>query len=416
MPHIPRRIARIVVAASARRPATAPRRCYDRRSPAMRIVVTAEYHYLATADGVMVDGKCDYAYWAQLLEVFDEVGVFSRLTPGAVPAAARAVEGPGVTLLPAPDFVATRGLVTAAPGLAAAAWRAARAGDVFLLHAPGVMASALRPALALARKPYGVEVVGDPRGSLHGAGRVLTALRGLAGRELRSMVAGAAATRYVTRAHLQARFPPRPGTPSFVVSDAFIPDAIFDGAPATITDEPTLALGFVGALHRPYKGLDVLLAALAQTGRPHTLDVVGDGALRPALAAQATRLGLDGRVRFLGALPSGAPVYDFLRGRAALVQPSRTEGLPRSLLEGMALGLPCVATPVGGVPELLGAGELVAVDDAAGLARAIDALGADPARRRRLAVANRELAREYAAGVSRATMRRFHQALRDAAA
>jgi|JI10StandDraft_1071094.scaffolds.fasta_scaffold02711_6 phosphatidylinositol alpha-1,6-mannosyltransferase len=381
----------------------------------MKVVVTAEYHYLATDDGVMVDGKCDYAYWAQLLDVFDEVGVFSRLTAAARPAAARAVEGPGVTLLPAPDFVATRGLIRAAPGLAAAAQRAARAGDVFLLHAPGVMATALHPALRLARKPYAVEVVGDPRGSLDGAGRVLTALRGLAGRELAVMVAGAATTRYVTRHHLQDRYPPRPGTPSFVVSDAFVPDAIFAGPPAAITDEPVLALGFVGALHRPYKALDVLLDALARTTRPHTLDVVGDGGLRPQLEAQAARLGLGARVRFLGLLPSGAPVYDFLRGRAALVQPSRTEGLPRSVLEAMALGLPCLATPVGGVPELVGPGELVAVDDAAGLARAIDALAADPARRRRLALANRELARNYAAGVSRATMRRFHQALRDAA-
>lgn len=381
----------------------------------MRIVVTAEYHYLATRDGVMVDGKCDYAYWAQLLEVFDEVGVFSRLAPGEVPAAARAVEGPGVTLLSAPDFVATRGLVRAAPGLAAAAWRAARWGDVFLLHAPGVMATALRPALALARKPYGVEVVGDPRGSLDGAGRVLTALRGLAGRELASMVAGASATRYVTRRHLQERYPPRAGTPTFVVSDAFIPDAIFAREPAAITDDATLALGFVGALHRPYKGLDVLLDALARTTRPHTLAIAGDGALRPSLEAQAQRLGLAARVQFLGALPSGARVYDFLRGRAALVQPSRTEGLPRSLLEGMALGLPCLATPVGGVPELLDRAELVPVDDADALARAIDALGADPARRRRLAVSNRELARDYASAVSRATMRRFHQALRDVA-
>ncbi|HVV86798.1 MAG TPA: glycosyltransferase [Kofleriaceae bacterium] len=382
----------------------------------MKVVVTAEYHYLATDDGVMVDGKCDYAYWAQLLDVFDEVGVFSRLVPGEPSPSARPVEGPGVRLLAAPDFVATRGLFRAAPGLARAAWRAAGEGDAFLLHAPGVMASALRPAIAVRRKPYAVEVVGDPSRSLDGAGRALTALRGLAGRDLASMVAGAAATRYVTRRHLQERYPPRAGTPSFVVSDAFIPDEIFHRAPATIRDEPVLALGFVGALHRPYKALDVLLDALARTTRPHTLDVVGDGALRPSLEEQAARLGLGPRVRFLGALPSGAPVYDFLRGRSALVQPSRTEGLPRSLLEGMALGLPCLATPVGGLPELLGADELVPVDDAGALARAIDALGADAPRRRRLALANRDLAREYAAGVSRMTMRHFHQALRDAAA
>ena len=55
----------------------------------MKVVVTAEYHYVATADGVLVDGKCDYAYWAQLLDVFDEVAVFSRLAPGPRDAALR---------------------------------------------------------------------------------------------------------------------------------------------------------------------------------------------------------------------------------------------------------------------------------------------------------------------------------------
>lgn len=380
----------------------------------MRLVVSSEFHYRATPRGALIDGKCDYAYWAQFLAVFDEVRVFSRLGPGVDAPGMKPVEGPGVRLVPAPDFVATRGLAAALPGLAAAAWRAAGQGDVFLLHAPGVMASALRPAVVARRKPYGVEVVGDPYEALIGAGRVLSGLRGVAARELRAMVAGACATRYVTQAQLQRRYPPRPGTPSFAISDAYIPDAVVAGPGAVIADEPVLALGFVGALFRPYKGLDVLLDALARTARPHTLAVAGDGQLRAGLEAQAARLGLGDRVRFLGALPPGAPVYDFLRTRAAFIQPSRTEGLPRSLLEAMAVGLPALATAVGGVPELLDADELVPVEDAGALAAAIDRLAADPARRRRLAAENRQKVARYAATPAQAEMRRFFEAIRDA--
>ncbi|MEZ4403761.1 MAG: glycosyltransferase [Kofleriaceae bacterium] len=379
----------------------------------MKVVVSSEFHYRSTPRGVMIDGKCDYQYWARLRDVFEEVLVFSRLAPGALTATMRPVEGPGVRLVAAPDFVTT-GALGAFPGLAVAAARAARAGDVFLLHAPGVMASALRPAVALARKPYAVEVVGDPVASLDGAGRILTALRGLAGRELRAMVAGACTTRYVTTAQLQRRYPPRPGTPTYAVSDAFIPDALLAEPGAPVDDAPTLALGFVGSLFRPYKGLDVLLDALALTARPHTLEVVGDGQLRAGLEARATALGLTSRVRFRGALPPGAPVYEFLRTRTAFVQPSRTEGLPRSLLEAMAVGLPCLATAVGGVPELLEPPELVAVEDAKGLAAAIDALAADPARRRRLAAANRTRVASYAATPSQAAMRAFYASLRAA--
>ena len=84
----------------------------------MRVVVTSEFHYRATARGVMVDGKCDYAYWAQLLAVFDEVQVFARLAPGDQTPTMQPVEGPGVSVIAAPDFVGTRGLVPALPGLA----------------------------------------------------------------------------------------------------------------------------------------------------------------------------------------------------------------------------------------------------------------------------------------------------------
>lgn len=380
----------------------------------MRIVVSSEFHYRATPRGVMIDGKCDYAYWAQLLAVFDEVRVFARLAPGELTPTMKPVEGPGVALVAAPDFVSTHGLAGAVPGLAAAAWRAAASGDAFLLHAPGVMASALRPALVARRRRYGVEVVGDPYQALVGAGRVLTALRGVAGRDLRSMVAGACATRYVTQAQLQQLYPPRAGTPSFAISDAYIPDAVVAGPGAVIADDAVLALGFVGALFRPYKGLDVLLAALARTARPHTLAVAGDGQLRAGLEAQAAQLGLGDRVRFLGALPPGAPIYDFLRTRTAFVQPSRTEGLPRSLLEAMAVGLPCLATAVGGVPELLDPDELVPVEDVAALAAAIDRLADDAPRRRRLAAANRAKVARYAATPAQAEMRRFFEAIRDA--
>jgi phosphatidylinositol alpha-1,6-mannosyltransferase len=379
----------------------------------MRVVVTSEFHYRATGRGVMVDGKCDYAYWAQLLAVFDEVRVFARLAPGDLTPTMQPVEGPGVSVVAAPDFVGTHGLVQALPGLAAAARRASASGEAFLLHAPGVMATVLRPLLLARGQRYSVEVVGDPLHALVGAGP-LAMLRGVGARDLRSMVAGARATRYVTQAQLQRIYPPRPGAPTFAISDAYIPDAVFDGAGATITDEPVLALGFVGALFRPYKGLDVLLDALARTARPHTLEVVGDGQLRAGLEAQAARLGLGARVRFLGALPPGEAVYRFLRTRAAFVQPSRTEGLPRSLLEAMAVGLPALATAVGGVPELLDADELVRVEDAGALAQAIDRLAADPARRRRLAAENRQKVARYAATPAQAEMRRFFEAIRDA--
>lgn len=155
---------------------------------------------------------------------------------------------------------------------------------------------------------------------------------------------------------------------------------------------------FVGRLER-VKGVDVLLDALALLARaghhPH-LDVVGEGSEREALAAQAARLGLTGRVRFLGRL-APAEVAELRRGATALVLPSRYEGLALVLLEAWASGLPVVTTDAGAVPEVCRDGVdslVVPVGDAAALAGALERLLADPAAAARRAGLARRTAEE----------------------
>jgi colanic acid/amylovoran biosynthesis glycosyltransferase len=105
----------------------------------------------------------------------------------------------------------------------------------------------------------------------------------------------------------------------------------------------------------PGKGIDVLLdalASLARRGVAAEADVVGDGPDREWLAARIRELGLDGRVRLLGAA-SQERVRELLAGATAFCLPSFSEGVPVVLMEAMAAGLPVVATRITGVPELV---------------------------------------------------------------
>ncbi len=118
-----------------------------------------------------------------------------------------------------------------------------------------------------------------------------------------------------------------------------------------------------------WKGIDVLLDAVARLDRPAHLDVYGDGADRAALEAQARRAASS--VTFHGRV---SDVRERLLDADVFVLPSRAENLPIAILEAMAAALPVVATRVGGVPELVVDGQtglVVEPDDAVALANAL---------------------------------------------
>ncbi|HMQ31544.1 MAG TPA: glycosyltransferase [Chloroflexaceae bacterium] len=148
------------------------------------------------------------------------------------------------------------------------------------------------------------------------------------------------------------------------------------------------------------KGFDVLVdacALLRDRGVELECLIVGAGECGGALAAQIGRLGLEGRVRLLGPRPQGE-VAALVRGGAAFAAPcvvgadGNRDGMPTVLLEAMALGTPCVATDVTGIPELIDdgvSGLLVPQRDPAALASALERLLGDAALRLRLATAAR---------------------------
>jgi glycosyltransferase involved in cell wall biosynthesis len=110
---------------------------------------------------------------------------------------------------------------------------------------------------------------------------------------------------------------------------------------------------FVGRLS-PEKGVGDLLGAWAHLGDAARLKVVGDGPLAGLVRQAVAR---DGRIEFLGQQPR-ARVLELMREAGALAFPSRWfEGMPMVLLEALAVGLPVVASRLGGIPALIADGE-----------------------------------------------------------
>jgi len=165
-------------------------------------------------------------------------------------------------------------------------------------------------------------------------------------------------------------------------------------------DDETVVIGTVARLD-PVKDLGTLIRAVATVtrGSPHragepdrrapmALVIVGDGPERQRLEDLAVELGVGPHVRFLGHRDDARL---WLAGCDVYVNSSISEGVSLTILEGMAAGLPVVATRVGGTPEVIDAtcGRLVPSRDPLALAEALLDLASSPILRRELGQSGR---------------------------
>lgn len=153
------------------------------------------------------------------------------------------------------------------------------------------------------------------------------------------------------------------------------------------------------------KGYDRLLracAALMLEGERFECRIVGEGPLRAQLEALARELRLDGRVRFLGKMFHDDLIGEYASADlfAMLCMPASDDdrdGIPNTLIEGMAMQLPVVSTRFSGIPELVVDGEtglLVDIADHEGAVAALRALLRDAVLRQRLGAAGRRRVRD----------------------
>ncbi len=160
---------------------------------------------------------------------------------------------------------------------------------------------------------------------------------------------------------------------------AVIPNVVPSAQLAPRRPAGELHLLYLGLLSRDKGAYDLLQAmALLPASCPVRLHVGGNGDTA-AFTREIARLGLDQKVEFLGWV-SGERKVGLLNSCHAMVLPSYYEGLPMSVLEALAYGMAVIATPVGGVPEVVdnnSSGILVEPGDVQALAAAIERLAAD---------------------------------------
>ena len=168
------------------------------------------------------------------------------------------------------------------------------------------------------------------------------------------------------------------------------------------SSEPVVILSVARLVEK--KGTEILLEALARISPALQWRFVhvGGGPLLKSLQGRAARLGIEERVTWRGALTQDEVLAEYRKAdvfalASRIARDGDRDGLPNVIAEAQSQGLACVATRVSAIPELVRDGQtgiLVPENDAEALARALESLIADPARRRALGQAAQTRVRE----------------------
>jgi len=385
----------------------------------MRVTVTLEQRFDATPDGaIWTPSSFALPFWSRYLDVFSQVQVVARVREvPAPPAGARRSDGPDVRFLRVPHYLGMRQFVTRYNRIRAALDVAFEDKEAVVLRLASPIAGIVSRKLERTRYPYGVEVVGDPY-DVFAPGVVKHPLRPFLRwhltRQLRRQCQRACATAFVSERSLQRRYPSAPYALSTHYSSVELAaGSLLDAPrPRSSFDKSRFRLTFVGSLAQLYKAPDVLIDAVAQCvsdGLDLSLTIVGDGTYRNSLEARETARQLGDRIAFAGELPGGDAVREQLDRSDLFVLPSRTEGLPRAMIEAMARALPCVGSSAGGIPELLPPEDLVPPGDPIALAARIREFVTSTERLAIASARNLVKARDYREDVLRERRIRFYQ-------
>lgn len=231
--------------------------------------------------------------------------------------------------------------------------------DVLIIRLPSTIGSI---ALSLTKKsniPYIVEVVGCPYDTLSNYSLLGKIYAPFAMKKLKCHVLNAERVVYVTQKYLQSKYPSNGicMCASDVILTSFDETVMVDKKQRyqTINKNNIIHIATMGAVNVPYKGHDIVLKALSVLKnegitniRYHIAGLGGQERLRNI----CTEYDIENFVIFEGAIPHNE-INRFLKTIDIYVHPSRTEGLPRSIVEAMSVGCVCIGSNAGGIPELL---------------------------------------------------------------
>lgn len=263
------------------------------------------------------------------------------------------------------------------------------------------------------KKPYVVELVNDPESfvGMHYIWKQICA--GF----VRHMIKHSKGTAYVTKQYLQKKYPicSKNNTFQACYSSVEINEEDIYKEPVNYKKgKKFLIVHVANAISGYMKGHKTLIemaCILKQKGVSFEVRCIGDGTMVEEFRLYAKKCNVEKEVQFLGRINGKDNMLKELRRCHMMVFPTGSEGLPRAVIEAMAVGLPCISTPVGGIPELIERKYLFAPDDARGFADEVDRLINEPGELYDMGMKNLRMARTFSKKILQRKREAFYKKL-----
>lgn len=228
--------------------------------------------------------------------------------------------------------------------------------DIVILRVPTEMANFVHKYTLKQKKTLIVEVVGCPFDALWNHSLKGKAIAIPSMFSMKKLVKYSPNVIYVSNKFLQMRYPTKGnGIGCSDVRLENINDLALKERLEKIKGKNQFVIGTIGGYNVKFKCQDkvfLMLAYLKNRGIVNIRYELVGGGDNWRLKQLAQKYGVEEQVCFIGSL-SHELVFDWLDKIDCYIQPSKQEGLPRSVVEAMSRGLPCIGSTVGGIPELL---------------------------------------------------------------
>ena len=370
----------------------------------MELVFITEGRFIRHPDGKVysVSGGFNNLLWGRYLRFFEKIKVVGRVLSEDQydVREANLASGDKVTFVDLPYYIGPVEYIKVRRGIEKKLREVLVPGHAYICRVPGQLGGMAASILRSRGIPYGVEVVGDPW-DVFAPAAFKHPLRGVLRYwgywNLKKVVGHAVAALYVTKEQLQKRYPALNAKWIGNASNVMIKSDMVPLQAHVLDKKEKYELISVGSLAQMYKAPDVVIQALSLLKEKNVnvhVTWLGDGIYKKEMQKYAQSLGMEEQITFVGAVAM-EKVVEYLKNSDIFLLVSRTEGLPRALIEAMAEGLPCVATRVGGIPELLDDLFMIPVNDAKALAEKVSYMLQNVDVANRQAALNFQRAKDY---------------------